>query len=134
MTEKMRECKREKHFVKPLNEHTTNKMLNVKKQSMIKELKTQEKIIQSQSNIDEDNMLVGDFFAMHQVNIARYDATSEIDEDNMFVGDFFGMQQANIARYDATSEIDEDNMFVGDFSTMHQANTTRYNATSEIRK
>ncbi|KAL2526200.1 Uncharacterized protein Adt_11254 [Abeliophyllum distichum] len=46
-------------------------------------------------------------------------STSEIDEDNMLFGDFIAMQQINIARYDATSEIDEDNMLVGDFIADH---------------
>ncbi|KAL2532472.1 Uncharacterized protein Adt_05823 [Abeliophyllum distichum] len=50
----------------------------------------------------------------------------------MFVGDFFVVHQANIARYDATSEIDEDNILVGDFIATHEANTTKYNTTSEI--
>ncbi|KAL2532534.1 Uncharacterized protein Adt_05885 [Abeliophyllum distichum] len=73
----------------------------------------------STSEIDEDNMLFGDFLAMQHVNIARYEATSEIDEDNMLVGDFLAMQQANITIYEATSEIDEDNMLVGEFIVDH---------------
>ncbi|KAL2455450.1 Uncharacterized protein Adt_47274 [Abeliophyllum distichum] len=73
----------------------------------------------STSEIDEDNMLFGDFLAMQHANIARYEATSEIDEDNMLDGDFLAMQHANITRYEATSKIDEDNMLVGEFIVDH---------------
>ncbi|KAL2532236.1 Uncharacterized protein Adt_05587 [Abeliophyllum distichum] len=52
--------------------------------------------------IDEDNMLVGDFLTP-QIIQSQY----EIDEDNMLVGNFIAMHQANTARYNATFEIDE---------------------------
>ncbi|KAL2466093.1 Uncharacterized protein Adt_41944 [Abeliophyllum distichum] len=46
-------------------------------------------------------------------------STSEINENNMLIGDFLAMQQANVTRYEATSKIDEDNVLVGEFIVDH---------------
>ncbi|KAL2466103.1 Uncharacterized protein Adt_41954 [Abeliophyllum distichum] len=46
-------------------------------------------------------------------------STFEINEDNMLVGDFLEMQQDNVTRYEATSKIDEDNMLFGEFIVDH---------------